>query len=266
MFDTVPGADPYEPITISALEFDVLWEHLGLGEHPLVLRVPSPGRTRDERAALVARVWNELGRRGLGRPVQVDDRLARMLRTLQRPDRELDGRMWLGRSVRMLVAATGDDAAMAVLTDNQLTLRPADTTGLPRHALSVLPSASAGPGQSVTLRTEDFEAAARQARVPKEFEAALRERGVRAEDAATMMTMVGDIVHQGQFGAAARDRFGHRVRADRVVSFFDTKEGRYVQIRRAEAGGPPWSTISPADHRRMLQHVTGLLAEVAGGR
>ena len=45
-----------EPITISALEFDVLWEHLRLAEMPLVLRVPSPGRTYTERRELVAHV------------------------------------------------------------------------------------------------------------------------------------------------------------------------------------------------------------------
>ena len=45
---------------LSALEFDVLTEHLELTRVPLVLRVPSPGRTHQERAELVGGVWRQL--------------------------------------------------------------------------------------------------------------------------------------------------------------------------------------------------------------
>jgi EspG family len=70
-------------------------------------------------------------------------------------------------------------------------------------------------------------------------------------------------VHQGQIGAAARDRLGRRARASRVLSFFDTEAGRYVQVRRDEPGEQAWTTISPADQRRMSQHISSLLGEVA---
>jgi hypothetical protein len=46
-----------------------------------------------------------------------------------------------------------------------------------------------------------------------------------------------------------------------VISFFDTADGRYLQLRRAEDQTEPWTTISPADHRRMLQHLTALHEE-----
>ena len=42
-------SDTRDPVIISTLEFDVLWEHLGLETMPLVLKVPSPGKTREER-------------------------------------------------------------------------------------------------------------------------------------------------------------------------------------------------------------------------
>lgn len=252
------------PVTITALEFDVLWEHCfgveDVGAIPLVLKVPSPGRTTTERARFVQQAWDGLERRGLGRPIDLDAKLERLLVLLRRPDREIDARLWLGRSVRLLAAATREEAVLATLSGEALTLRFADASGLPRHALSVLPHLDAGPGQSITLRTEDFETAAHQATDKARFEVALRERGVRAEDATALVGMIGDIVNQGQFGSAARDRLGKRIRVDRVISFFDTEDGRYLQIRR-DSGGEPWTTISPADSRRMLQHLTDLHTE-----
>jgi hypothetical protein len=250
-----------EPVTITALEFDVLWEHLALDAMPLVLRVPSPGRTDAERAKFVNHAWDSLARRGLGRQVDLDPRLARLISLLRRPDREIDGRMWIGHQLRLFAAATGDQAVLATMVGSQLTLRPADATGLPRYALSVLPEAPAGTGQSITLPTADFEAAAQEATDQQRFAAALQARGVRQSDAEALARMIGDVVNQGQYGSAVRDKWGRRVRAGRVISFFDTKDGRYLQIRREAEGAEPWTTISPADSRRMLQHLTALHEE-----
>jgi len=260
-FSWLGESDVTEPVTITAVEFDVLWEHFALDAMPLVLRVPSPGRTDAERAELVRKTWEGLERRGLGRQVELDPTLARLLFLLRRPDREIDGRMWVGKQLRLFAAATGDEAVLATMSGTELTLRPADATGLPRHALSVLPEAPACPGQSITLPSTDFEAAARDATNREKFEAALRSRGVRGADATQLTKMIDDVVNQGQFGSAVRDRWGRRVRANRVISFFDTKDGRYLQIRRDEEGMEPWTTISPADGRRMLQHLTELHTE-----
>jgi hypothetical protein len=49
-----------------------------------------------------------------------------------------------------------------------------------------------------------------------------------------------------------------------VVSFFDTEEGRYVQTRTPADDGTLWTTISPADVRKLTHHVTELLDEVEG--
>ncbi|WP_199439501.1 ESX secretion-associated protein EspG [Umezawaea beigongshangensis] len=253
--------DVREPLVVSALEFDVLWEHLRLESLPLVLKVPSPGRTTDERARIVRGVWDELERRGLGGPRSLDPQLEDLLTLLNRPVHEVDGRVWLGRRVRVLAASTTSSAALAVLDGDRLTLRPASVDGLPREALSVLPQAPAGPGHSVTLPSADLDAAARSASSPQGLEAALRERGTRAEDAKVLTEMFTDAGHRGQFGAAARDRFGKRLRPDRVVSFFDTPRGRYLQMRRAAEGQQPWSTVSPVDHRRLVQHLTELLQD-----
>lgn len=252
-----------EPISVSALEFDVLWEHLQLGPMPLVVKVPSPGKTYEERATLEQQAWSDLEARGLGRPVAVHPDIEYVLRLLARPEREVDARAWVDRNLRLIVAADGDEAGYAVLSDDQLTLRRTSASGLASTAVGLLPSKPAGPGQSVSLRSEDFEAAANSAGGTQDgFRAALRNRGIRGDDADTLADMINDVQGTGNFGAAARDRLDRRQRADRVVSFFDTEAGRYVQIRRASPDGNLWTTISPADSRKLVQHVDQLLSEI----
>jgi EspG family len=253
----LPAAEP--PITISALEFDVLWEHLRLAEMPLVLRVPSPGRTYTERRALVAQAWQSLSDRGLGRQLSVADRLAHLLRLLEYPDREIDGRFGATKGVRLLVAATGDHAVFALLTKRGLTLSEIPVTGLAREALAALPAVPAGPGESITMRAEDLDAAAGSAEA---FELALCRRGLSVRDAGVLRTMLSDVRRQGQFGAAARNRWGHRRRAPHVIGFFDTVAGRYLQLRQTAPDGVSWSTISPADTRLLVNQLSDLLAGI----
>lgn len=260
--DTEPETDQ-EPIFLSALEFDVLWEHLQLGQMPLVVKVPSLGKTFEERATLEEQAWSDLERRGLGRPVAVHPEIEHLMRLLSRPEREVDARAFVDRGIRLIVGAVGNQAAVAVLSDDGLSLRRASASGLAAAAVGLLPSRQAGPGQSVSLRSEDFEAAANGAGGTQEgFHAALISRGVRSDDADALTKMINDVSGTGNFGAAVRDRLGRRQRAERVVSFFDTDAGRYVQIRRPSSDGNLWTTISPADTRKLVQHVEQMLGEV----
>ncbi|GAA4834455.1 ESX secretion-associated protein EspG [Saccharopolyspora rosea] len=258
------AADQDRRLRLSALEFDVLTEHLGLERMPLVLKVPSPGRTRAERAELVDAVWRSLADRDLGGPTRLDPELEGMLRLLVRPDREVDARLWLDRSVRVLAAAGPvDDAVLVVKDEDELTFRPAAASGLAREAVSVLP---AGSGGSVSVPSADLDAAAEEAGDDLErLPTALVRRGVRADDAETLARMVNGVGSRGQFGVAARDRWGRRTRAGHVVGCFDTPHGRYAQLRRESPSGQPWSTIAPADARRLTAHVEELLAEVTDG-
>lgn len=259
-FGSVPAG---EPINLSTLEFDVLWEHLGLGEMPLVLRVPSPGRTFTERRQLIGSAWRDLERRGLGRSVEPLPTLVGMLQVLATADQEIDGRFGATRGVRLLVAAAGDNAVFAVLSKHGLTLSQIPATGLAHHALSVLPNAGAGPGASITVRSTELDEAAAEAATPAEFDLALRRRGVPARDAGILRLMVTKVQRHGQFGASARTRLGHRCRAPHVIGFVDTEAGRYIQMRRTTTDGTAWSTISPADNRLLAQRLSELLTEVA---
>jgi ESX secretion-associated protein EspG len=259
----VPGADPAaEPIAISAVEFDVLWEHLRLGEMPLVLRVPSPGRTYAERRELSASAWQALTERGLCHRRSVGDRLANLLRLLESPNQEIDGRFGVTKGVRLLVAATGDEAVFALLTKHGLTLSEIPVTGLAREALAALPAVPAGPGESITVRAADLDAAATEAAEPDAFELALCRRGLSQRDASTLRRMLGNVRRQGQFGASARTRGGHRRRAPHVIGFFDTDAGRYLQLRQTTADGVAWSTVSPADTRLLTTQLADLLAGI----
>ncbi|MGP4015602.1 ESX secretion-associated protein EspG [Saccharopolyspora sp. 5N708] len=263
---TVTGSS--RQVSLSALEFDVLVEHLGLDAMPLVLKVPSPGRTHTERTKLVESAWRSLAARDLGRPTSLDPELEWMLRLLARPGREVDGRIWLQRSVRVLAAAeTGSEQAVLAVKDRDaLALRPAAASGLPREAVSVLPPLPPGPGRSVSVRSGDLDRAAEEAGDNAEqLHSTLQRRGIRPDDAETLTSMVAGVTARGQFGTAARDRSGRRVRADHVVGFFDTAHGRYAQLRRESPSGDVWSTIAPVDTRRLIGHVEELLAGVAAG-
>jgi ESX secretion-associated protein EspG len=257
------GERDTEPITLSALEFDVVWEHLRLGQLPLVVKVPSPGKTFEERAQLEEKAWAELDERGLGRAVEPHPAIVDILSILAKPDREVDARAYAGRHVRALAAASGELACVAELCDGEVTLRRASVNGLASAALSVVPSAAPGAGRSVALRTDDFETAARSAKGMRDgFHQALLDQNVRADDADALAEMIKDVSGMGNFGAAARDKFGRRRRAVRVVSFFDTEDGRYVQIRRPASDGTLWTTIAPADQRNLTHHVEEMLTEV----
>lgn len=259
----VGDAQVAEPITISALEFDVLWEHLRLCEMPLVLRVPSPGRTNAERGQLVGEVWQALEQRGLSRRMSLDPRLANLLRLLEKPDVAIDGRFGATKGVRLMVAAAGDEAVFAVLSKRGLVLSEAPVTGLANQALSVLPIVAAGPGESITIRSATLDNAALTTTNPEEFELELCRQNVRARDAGILRTMVTGVRRQGQFGASAKNRWGHRRRAQHVVGFFDTAGGRYLQLRAAGEDGQTWSTISPADNRLLLTQLTDLLSGIS---
>jgi len=138
-----------EPISLSALEFDVLWEHLDLGEQPLILAVPSPGKTTEERAEYVHQAWSGMFGRGLGGPHNVHPELERLVRLLERPDREVDARL-IG--LRAMAATAGEEAVLAAIVGNTLTFRATSTSSLPGTMTALLPPVQAGPGRSVRRR------------------------------------------------------------------------------------------------------------------
>ncbi len=274
---------------LTAVEFDVLWERLGLGPTPVVLRLESPGRTRAERREIEAAGWQALRERGLAGPAGADPELTRLLHLLARPAVALELRGWWGRSVRAVAAGGPGVGALAVRQDGSLTVQACGS--LPTALLGVLPSAAPGPGRATTLPTSVLAAAlgsvaeavapvgapchsggrgvGRSGQRPDGAEpgpvglrTALAERGVPAVDAASLARMLGGTERRAQLVALTGDRWGGTKRAGGVLGVLDGRRGRYLLTRSTAADGVDWSTVAPVDGRR-LRHCLGELLTLA---
>src|SRR4051794_29195822 len=129
---------------LTAVEFDVLWERLGLGPTPVALRLWSPGRTVGERRDVVASGWQALRDRGLAGPSGPDPELARLMRVLARPVTQLELRAAWGRSVRAVAAGIPGAGVLAVRQDATVTLEPCGS--LPAGLIGVLGPSPPRPG------------------------------------------------------------------------------------------------------------------------
>ncbi|GGM51996.1 ESX secretion-associated protein EspG [Longimycelium tulufanense] len=253
-----------EPATVlSASAYQVLWEHLGLPSMPIVLLVNPRGYEEDERRAVVEAAWNELRSSGLVGGRGMDPGLRTMLELLARPTRSIDVRMWLGHEVRALVAGDGYQAAVGVLAEDRLTLRLTHPGGLSRTAAGLLPSTPPGPGRSVSIAKDLAESAADGVgHDVKAFENSLRAKGARGSDAHHLAEMLDGPDKYAQFGANMRDRLGRERRADHVVAWYATPKGGYVMEDHRSFDGRLWTTIAPADPRRISGQIDRLFQDL----
>jgi len=251
--------------TLSRLEFDVIWEHLGLGPFPTVYRLLGHGQTYDERAHLVRQAWDALQARGVGGPMSLDQDLVHLLRIIARPAREVDARInCRGTVVRALAGSVGDDAAIGVLWSDGFRFAPVTPGGLSRAVVALLPDHPAGRGHSVSLSNRSFSSACEASGdTARGLRAALTERGMRAADAEQLSDALDGVSGAGQFGVALLDRWGKRQRAGHVVAFVDSSTGRYLLESRPTLGGAErWTTIAPTDPVRLAGQIDRLRVEL----
>src|SRR5918994_4013501 len=128
---------PTARYVLSPVEFDVLWAGLHLGATPVVLRLPSPGCTHAERRHIESAAWAALRPRGLTGPQGPQTGLVQLLRLLAGADRRLEVRARSTSAVRALAAGGGDTAALAVHSDDAVTVGPC--ASLSTAATAVLP-------------------------------------------------------------------------------------------------------------------------------
>ncbi|MBP2474446.1 hypothetical protein JOF53_003318 [Crossiella equi] len=245
--------------TLTAAAVDLLWRRLDLGPMPLAVRVPPQAHTEEDLAAQSPEVDAELCGKGLLLRGGVHPELVSLLRMLARPEHEVDARLFLEQPVRALAASAGDEAALVVLAEDSWRVRLLEPTGLVHAVLGLLPDRPPGTGESVSLPSALLTEAAASGD-PEAFEAFLAGAGVAR--AAVVGLMLRDPVDFGQFGVAAVDPAGRRRRAERVVAFHDTAYGRYLVEEHKAADGTAWTTISPADTRRLHGQLTTLSAEL----
>jgi hypothetical protein len=248
----VPGTTRH---VLTAVEFDVLWERLGLGPTPVVLRLESPGRTLAERRDVQEAGWQALRERGLAGPSGPDPELTRLLHLLARPAEQLELRGWWGRSVRAVAAGGPGTGVLAVRQDATVTLEPCGS--LPSGLLGALPAARPGPGRSATVPTAVLVAAA--AETGAGLRAALVARAVPASEAGLLARMLGDTQRRAQIVALAGDRWGLVRRAGGVLTVLDGPAGRYLLTRAVGDDGTEWTAVGPTDDRRLRHRVSELL-------
>jgi hypothetical protein len=250
-------------VVLSTLEFDVLWELERLPRKHEALGVPSPGKTHTERAQLVAEALGTLKERGLSDGERANPDLADQLSLLAHPQVSIDTWVFTDHRITSLAVMSGDTALLAAVDGPEVWLIPARETALAEAAVSVTGEMPPGPGYSVSVPTDTLMAADRKAKGDKrELASALMHKGIGASDAKTLAEMVGGMGLRGQFGASRLHRDQRIVRADRVVSFHDTDYGRYVYLAKPNNDGRMWSTITPADNRRLEMCVNELLDEI----
>jgi len=248
---------------LSALEYDLVWAELGLGQMRYPLEVQSHGRTMEERARLRSDNRKPMNDSGLLIDGEVDPELATMLRILANPTRLID-LVGFSRGMLRSVAALGyDGAVLATLTDRGLSVRPIRDTALVSSIVGVLPDLPAGEGQSMSVPLAAMRAAA-VAPDPEDFgddpfggEVELTEadllikNGVSRSDAVALAELAEGRNGGGQFGVSVAGRRGAKMRrADSMVTWFDTRRGRYLMFSDGA-----WVSLAPAGPDRIAWRI-----------
>lgn len=250
---------------LTAVEFDVLWKRLGLGPTPVVLRLPSPGRTDIERRRIVSNGWQALRDRGLAGPGGPDPELARLVHLLARPTEQLELRGVWRHGVRAVAAGRPEEAGtdggtrigvLAVRQDATVTLESCGS--LPAGLLTVLPAAAAGHGRAATVATSLLGEALRAPGTT--LRAALIGRGVPASDAGLLARMLIPGRGRAQIVALGTDATGVTRRSGGVLGVLDGPRGRFLMTRTTGPDGVEWTTVAPTDSRRLRHRITDLLA------
>lgn len=251
-------------VRLSHLEFDLLWEHLGLSERPYPIDVASFGETMAERADLRAGVRQSLRDKGLHDGDEVAPRLEELLLLLVRNSLTVDGQLSVGRHLQVLAATKSNQAVLAAQTDDEVTLTEIRGTGVVPAVVGLLPDEKPGPGGSVRLTRAAFDEAI------DEFgntgyvglERSLQRGGVTGRDLRTVITLVESGRHGGgQLAATSVDQLGRRTRTP-VLNWFDTEPGRYLVQGVVGRDGVEWLTVAPADSGRIAQRLTEMVTTV----
>jgi len=250
-------------VVLSPVEFDLLWDDLGLGESPYPLDVPSHGATMVERAELAAAALAALADVGLVGGADGEDLDAELLENLvllRHNTLSVDALVFGDRPRRALAAAGDERAVLAVLDGDDLAIEPVHRDRVVHAVMSVIGDARPGPGEQVRLPRAAYSAAMdgyARTGYPG-FERALVTSGVQGRAIRPLATMVESRrTASGQLAAT-----GPEGRSP-VLSWFDTEAGRYAASTE-DGGAEPWVTITPADGALIARRLTELIGGVAG--
>ncbi len=235
-------------VTLSAVEFDVVWRGLQLGAPPAVLRLPSPGRTHTARRHIEAEVWAALRDRGRAWGAGVDPALERLLHLVAEPPVRVEVRAWGAATVRAALAGGGDGSVLAQRCGDAVVLAPC--TSLAGAVVGVLGTGRPGPGRAAVVAAVDLEAALRRP-TGAGLRTDLVNRGVDPAEAGLIARMLGGIDRRAQISVLVPDRLGILRRAGEPLEVLDGPRGRYLLTRCRGADGTAWTCVTPVDDRSL---------------
>jgi hypothetical protein len=239
-------------VTLSAVEFDVVWRSAGLGAPPAVLRLVSPGRTHTARRRIEAEVWAALCERRPGWGAGDDPDLERLLHLLAEPAIRVEVRAWGTATIRAAVAG-GTDAVLAQRSGDAVVLTPC--TSLAGATVAVLGTARPGPGRAAVVAAVDLEGALRRP-TGAGLRTDLVDRGVDPAESGLIARMVDGIDRRAQISVLVPDRLNILRRTGVPLEVLDAPRGRYLTTRCRGADGTAWICVAPVDDRRLLQRLS----------
>lgn len=248
-------------VVVSAVEFDVAWELLDLGDTPAVLELRRPGRTPDERARVVRDAMGTLRGRGLLRGCAPVPALAADLTTLARAGTVRD--LVVSAPVRILAmaATAGASCLLAIRLDERVALARIPPERATAELVGLVGPVRPGPGPAIRIPARVLQDAVAAAGGDRErFTAELMRRGVEGTDAAAVLRM-GELVGAGQLGASRRE-----LRATHPLLLHVTERGFYRQRRVPRAGADMLVEAGPVDAAALARELDELVARLCPDR
>ena len=236
------------PYVLSAVEFDVVWRGLGLGPPPVVLQVPSPGRTHTERRRIEAHAWTALRERGL---VGVAEQLMGLLAS---GSARVEVRAWGTSACRAVVAGRRDRGVLARSRGDTVVVQPCGS--IPGAVSGLLTGGRPGPGRAAGVPAADLAAVLRRPSGTG-LRADLVARGVDPTEAGLVARMLQAVSARSQIAVVGPDR------ERSVLDLLDGPRGRYLLTRTPDG---EWTTVAPVDDRRLRARVAELLEPAAQSR
>ncbi len=245
------------PYVLSAVEFDVVWRGLGLGAPPVVLQLPSPGRTHRERRRVEAEAWAALRDRGLA----PGSDLTQLLGLLAAPSPRVEVRAW-GESTRRAVLAasrsqSGDGGVVARRRDDTVVVEPCGSVA--GAVIGLLAGGRTGPGRAASVPGPELDEALRRPSGAG-LRADLVTLGVDPAEAGLVARMLHAVAGRAQITGAIPDRWGVVRRSGELLEVLDGPAGRYLMTRTCGGDGTRWTTVAPVDDRRLRHRVAELLS------